>query len=124
MEKYLLLLLIVAIGTAGQIILKLTTNQLVPTLPEINSWGSLLQTIFIFLKSYKILSLVLLYAVGFFLWFLALTKFELSYAFPITAVTYALILIFSWLFLKESITALRVAGVLTIILGIILVAKS
>ncbi len=125
MEKYLLLVALICVGTAGQILLKLTTNQLMPQLPEINSLGSLLQVFFIFLKNYKILLLVLLYAAGFFLWFLALTKFEISYSFPIVlASVYVLILLFSWIFLKENITALRLAGILSIALGIVLITKS
>lgn len=125
MGKYFLLLVIVIVGTAGQILLKLTNNQLAPQLPEINSFKSLLQAIFIFLKNYKILSIVLLYATGFFLWFLALAKFELSYAFPLTTATiFGLVLLFAWIFLKEDITTLRVVGTLAIAVGIILVAKS
>ncbi|MFH1575547.1 MAG: hypothetical protein ABIB55_01215 [Candidatus Nealsonbacteria bacterium] len=125
MVKYLLLLVLIFIGTAGQILLKTTANQLVPTLPEINSFGTLMQTIFIFLKNYKILSVILLYAAGFFLWFLTLTKFELNYAFPLMiAAVYGLVLFFSWMFLKESVTTLKILGILIIAVGIILIAKS
>lgn len=125
MVKYLLLLIIIIVGTAGQILLKLTNNQLVQQLPEINSLKNLAQTVFIFLKSYKILSIILLYAAGFFLWFLALAKFELSYAFPLTtAAVLGLVFLFAWIFLKEDVTILRALGTLIIAIGIILVAKS
>jgi len=125
MEKYLLLIALIIVGVFGQILLKMTAAQLVPQLPEINSVGTLLQAIFIFLKSYKILSLILIYATGFFLWFLCLTKFQLSYAFPLmTATIYMLILFFSWVFLKEPLTAMRIAGALFIAAGILFIAKS
>lgn len=124
MEKYLLLLMVVIIGTLGQILLKITANQLTPQLPEIQSFGTLLQAIFIFLKNYKILLLVLLYGLGFFIWFLALTKFELSHAFPLISIIYVLVLAVSWIFLKEQISALGILGSLFIMLGIFFVAKS
>lgn len=124
MTKYLLLLIAALIGVCGQILLKMGVDQAAPHLPKINSLGNLLQTVFIFLKNPKILSAIILYGSGFFLWLLILTKFELSYVFPLLAIVYVLLLIFSWLFLKENITALRVLGTLIIVIGIILVAKS
>jgi len=50
MEKYLLLIVAILLGTTGQILLKMGVNQSMPQLPEIHSLGTLLQTIFIFLK--------------------------------------------------------------------------
>ena len=122
MEKYLLLLIMALIGTFGQIVLKTEVNQLLPLLPKIDSLGSFLSVIFILLKNLKILSVIFFYGLSFFIWFFVLTKFELSYALPIVAaVIYILVLFFSWLFLKESLTTLRILGTLTIIIGIILI---
>ena len=124
MEKYLLLLIAAIIGICGQILLKMGVNQSASQLPEIHSFGALLQAVFIFLKNYQILSAIFLYGLGLFVWLFILTKFELSYVFPLTAIIYVFILLFSWLFLKEDITVLRVAGVLLIAFGIFLVIKS
>ncbi len=124
MEKYLLLIIVLLTGTFGQIILKSEANRLIPFLPEMNSLGSFLSAALIFLKSYKILLVLFLYGLGFLTWIFILTKFELSYVFPLMAVIYGLVLFFSWLIFKENISALRIIGTLIIILGIILVAKS
>lgn len=124
MEKYFLLLFVIFTGTFGQILLKSEANRLIPSLPEINSWANFLSAALIFLKSYKILLVLFLYGLGFFTWIFVLTKFELSYVFPLMAVVYGLVLLLSWLLLKEGINTLRIIGTLIIILGIILVAKS
>ena len=124
MEKYLLLLIVLFTGILGQILLKIEANQLVPLLPEIDSLGKFLLVVFSFLKNFKILLVLFLYGLGFFTWIFILTKFELSYVFPMLVIIYPLVLFFSWIFLKEDITTLRVLGTLIIVIGIILVAKS
>ena len=124
MEKYLLLLIVLFTGILGQILLKIEANQLVPLLPEIDSLGKFLLVVFSFLKNFKILLVLFLYGLGFLTWIFILTKFELSYVFPMLVIIYPLVLFFSWIFLKEDITTLRVLGTLIIVIGIILVAKS
>ena len=124
MEKYLLLLIVALTGASGQILLKMGASQSLPQLPEIHSLGTLLQTVFIFLKNYQILLAIFLYGSGLFFWLFVLTKFELSYVFPLTAIVYVSVMLFSWLILKENVSALRIMGTLTIIIGIYLAAKS
>ncbi|KKS07022.1 MAG: Multidrug resistance protein, SMR family [Parcubacteria group bacterium GW2011_GWB1_41_4] len=124
MEKYLLLLIVLFTGILGQILLKIEANQLVPLLPEIDSLGKFLLVVFSFLKNFKILLVLFLYGLGFLTWIFILTKFELSYVFPMLVIIYPLVMFFSWIFLKEDITTLRVLGTLIIVIGIILVAKS
>ena len=124
MEKYLLLLIVLFTGILGQILLKIEANQLVPLLPKIDSLGNFLLVVFSFLKNFKILLVLFLYGLGFLTWIFILTKFELSYVFPMLVIIYPLVLFFSWIFLKEDITTLRVLGTLIIVIGIILVAKS
>ena len=124
MEKYLLLLIVALTGASGQILLKMGASQSLPQLPEIHSLGTLLQTVFIFLKNYQILLAIFLYGSGLFFWLFVLTKFELSYVFPLTAIVYVSVMLFSWLTLKENVSALRIMGTLTIIIGIYLAAKS
>ena len=52
-----------------------------------------------------------------------LMKTNLSVAYPImTSVGYAIVLLASWLFLKETLTFLQITGILMIIAGVWLVA--
>ncbi len=55
---------------------------------------------------------------------MALSKAELSYAYPIWSLTYVVVPILSLFIYKESITLLKMGGLGFIFLGIILVAAS
>jgi multidrug transporter EmrE-like cation transporter len=56
-------------------------------------------------------------------WMLAMTRFELSYAFPFVTLNYVLILVASVTLFNESITLMKVVGTLIVIVGIIVLAK-
>ncbi len=56
-------------------------------------------------------------------WMIAMTKFDISYAYPYTALGFVLILIFSALLFHEPLNGAKVLGVLLIVSGIFVVAK-
>jgi drug/metabolite transporter (DMT)-like permease len=57
-------------------------------------------------------------------WMLTLTRFELSYAFPFTGVSF-LVMLFAGAFLfHEHVSAARVAGTLLVLLGLAIVVRS
>ena len=56
-------------------------------------------------------------------WLAALTKLELSYAYPFMSVAFVLVLIFSALLFHETVTAPKVLGMLLIIVGIIVTSR-
>lgn len=58
-----------------------------------------------------------------FFWMAAMTKFELSYAYPFTIFSYVLVLLFSGLVFHETIGFYKIVGSLFIILGILIVSK-
>jgi len=63
-----------------------------------------------------------LYGISFGLYLYILTKFEVSYVYPIiTSVGFILLLIFSVLFLNEIFTLKKFLGILVITVGIILI---
>jgi multidrug transporter EmrE-like cation transporter len=51
-------------------------------------------------------------------WAAALTKFQLSYAYPFTSLAFVLVLFLSAVFLREQITTPKVLGILLIVAGI------
>jgi multidrug transporter EmrE-like cation transporter len=57
-------------------------------------------------------------------WMLAMTKFEISYAFPFMGLNYVLILLAGGILFNESITLARVFGVAIVIIGLIIVARN
>jgi uncharacterized membrane protein len=57
-------------------------------------------------------------------WMAALSKFQLSYAYPFTSLSFVLVLLLSAYMLKEPVTVPRVIGVALIVAGTIVAAKS
>jgi multidrug transporter EmrE-like cation transporter len=56
-------------------------------------------------------------------WMIAMTKFDISYAYPYTTIGYILILIFSSILFNESIGIYKIIGILFIMFGIYLTSK-
>ncbi len=75
------------------------------------------------LNPYIILSLLLTLLSGL-SWMIAMTKFDISYAYPYTTLGYVLILIFSALLFHESIDIYKILGIILIISGIYLTSRS
>ena len=57
-------------------------------------------------------------------WALALTRFELSFAYPFMALSFVLVLLFGAAFLSESVTAAKVVGVLLIVAGLVISSRA
>lgn len=56
-------------------------------------------------------------------WWLALRTLDLSHAYPFTMLSYVLVLILSGVLFRESITYLKVIGMILIILGVIFASQ-
>jgi multidrug transporter EmrE-like cation transporter len=54
---------------------------------------------------------------------LAMTRFEISYAYPFVALNYLLVLAFSVAAFNESLSMSKLAGTALIVIGIIFVAR-
>ncbi len=62
--------------------------------------------------------------VGAVFWLAALSRADLSWAYPMLSLGYILVLLFSSIFLHESVGLTRWIGVLIIVVGVILVSRS
>ncbi len=56
-------------------------------------------------------------------WALALKKFELSYAYPFTALSMIMVILSSSLIFKENLTAPKVIGTSLIVFGLLIIAR-
>jgi len=66
-----------------------------------------------------------LYSFGAIFWLIVLSRVNLSYAYPLIALTYVLIPLAAWLVLHEpAIPLIRWVGMAIIIVGVVLVAQS
>lgn len=57
---------------------------------------------------------------AFLCWVAALTKFELSYAYPFTSLSFVFVLLISAVLFSESVTLFKLLGLVLIIVGVIL----
>lgn len=57
-------------------------------------------------------------------WLAALSKAELSYAYPMISIGYIITAVASWMFFEENLTLMRMAGIFIICSGVFLMSKS
>ena len=67
---------------------------------------------------------LMLYVAGAFFWLVALSRVQLSFLYPFASLSYVLIVGAGWLVFHEELSILRLAGVATICLGVMIVARS
>ena len=72
---------------------------------------------------YVMIGLVI-YVAGVVFWLGALSRVDLSYAYPFASMSYVVMLIASWQLFNENITPLRLVGTLVICVGVLLVSRS
>ncbi|WP_172257006.1 EamA family transporter [Saccharibacillus deserti] len=57
-------------------------------------------------------------------WMAAMTKFNISYAYPFMSLSYVLVFVFSAFLFKEPITMYKVIGLLFVVVGILISSRS
>ena len=114
MKDLMLILISVSIGAIGQIAFKYGAMDL-----EKNPGITLLDKL-----KWPLVVGLFLYGVSTILWILALRKVDLSYAYPMVSLGYAFVFIASYFFFHEPISWLRMGGLVFILTGIVMVAKS
>ena len=123
MIKILALILLSELWTtAGQIFFKKSTNQLEPSrLGNLKAYFVFAQKI---LRMPEIWFGLILMAVGLVIWLAALSRSDLSTAFPIASIQYVFVLIASRIFLKEPLDRMKITGTLLVVAGIITISFS
>ena len=104
----------------GQIVLKWRINS-VDTLPEL-VMDKVLFLIKLLFDPWIFSGFVSAFIASFF-WMAAMTKFEISYAYPFMSLAFVLVLLFSVIFLKESLNIYKLLGICLIISGIYITSK-
>jgi len=111
-----LLVAAVSLGAGGQVCLKLGVNQLGGGASPL----AVLKGIF----TPYVLSGFILYGVSSLLYLIALSRLELSYAYPFVALSFVMVVVLSWWLLDETLPLLRIGGVALILVGVLTVAAS
>ena len=115
------LLLAISFGVVSQLIIKWQMSAF--SFDDYETWQDKFILAFsILLNPYIIISLVLTLLAGV-TWMIAMTKFEISYAYPFTLLGLVLVTIFSVVFFGESVNTYKISGIALIILGISVISK-
>ena len=114
----LLILLAVSLGAFGQISIKHGMNKFGQI-----SGLNLVRSVQALLTPYVALG-VGLYVLSTLIWLIVLSRAPLSYAYPMIAAGYVLVVFLSWAVLGERVTALRMAGLALIVAGVVLVGRT
>lgn len=57
-------------------------------------------------------------------WMAAMTRFELNYAYPFMSLAFVIVMLFSVLFLNESLTLQNILGTVMVVSGLIVIARA
>lgn len=111
----------VLLGTSGQILLKAGTNAVGHfEFALANVWPVGMRVAL----EPRIAGGVACYAVSLVLWIMALSRTEVSVAYPMLSLGFALNALLAWWLLGEAVSVQRLAGIAVIIAGVWLVARS
>ena len=120
---YILLAIAIVGGAFGQIALKKGVDSLqgkfsmTDLLKPWNLPKVLVQSPMIFVG-------LVFYVMSFMVWLAALTKFDVSFMYPLLSLAYVLVAIFAMAFLKENISVYRWLGIALVTVGSFLLLKS
>jgi drug/metabolite transporter (DMT)-like permease len=116
------ILISVGIGALGHILLKKGMNDMGPvtlSLPWNQLGGVLWQ---IATNPYVFIGLTI-YLGSTVFWLTALSRVDLSYAYPFASLSYGIMLIASWILFSESITPLRLLGTFIVCIGVLVISR-
>jgi len=106
----------------GQILLKWRLNTLSFTIPEGNAIYKATSFAKLLIDPYILFGFASAFIASIF-WIAAMTKFEITYAYPFMSLAPALVFIVGILFLGETFTTGKILGLLIITIGIFVTVK-
>lgn len=115
------ILISVVFGAVGQILLKKGMSSMGPITLTLQGLPG---TIWRMGTNLYVVIGLLIYVSGTVFWLSALSRVDLSYAYPFASLSYVIMLAASWLLFHEDITLLRVVGTVVVALGVIIISRS
>ena len=117
-----LLIICIVFGALGQISMKSGMNQMdkIEGIKELFSLG----TVAGIMKNQYVMLGLLLYSLSAFLWLGALSTLDVSFMYPLLSLAYVVTAGMAYLYLGESISLFRWAGIFMVIVGCMLITKS
>ena len=114
-----LIVLAVALGATGQVLMKMGM-QLYGKVSAGSVWAQLIPI----LKVPQVLVGFVCYGLSAVLWIAVVSNVDLSFAYPMVSLAYVIVVVASWLLLGEQIPLLRVVGLALIVVGVIAISRT
>lgn len=108
-------------GAVGQIMLKKGMSTMGPLTLSFDQLFNILWRVGT--NPYVVIGLAI-YVTGTVFWLAALSRVDLSYAYPFASLSYGVMLLASWQLFNEDITPFRLMGTLVVCLGVFLISRS
>lgn len=120
---YILLAIAIVGGAFGQIALKKGVDSLQGkfSMTDLLKPWNLPK---VFAQAPLVLVGLIFYVISFMVWLAALTKFDVSFMYPLLSLAYVLVAVFALAFLKENISIYRWLGIALVTVGSFLLLKS
>jgi len=118
MKVKLLLLLSVLFAGSGQVLFKKGMSR-VQDISFTGNIAGIIKMVFSVVFSPLVFSGLILYGLSTLLWLFALSKTQLNYAYPFTALTFILVMLASYFIFSEAIPVNRLIGVGIIVIGVL-----
>jgi drug/metabolite transporter (DMT)-like permease len=115
------ILVSVILGAVGQLLLKKGMSSMGPLGISFDGLGGLLWKIG---TNPYVVSGLFIYVLGTLFWLVALSRVELSFAYPFASLSYLVMLAASWGLFHEDISLLRWIGTMVIVIGVLLISRS
>lgn len=119
--EFLLILVGVLLNAGAQLLLKSGTRAIGPF--EF-SWANFVPVGWQLATQPQILGGLACYVVSVVVWILALSRVEVSLAYPMLSIGYVVNAMLAWWLFGEAVTIERLSGIAIIIVGVMLVARS
>jgi drug/metabolite transporter (DMT)-like permease len=108
-------------GAVGQILLKIGMNNV----GEITlSMQTIFKVIWRMMTNPYVFIGLFIYVISVIFWLAALSRVDLSNAYPFASLSYVIMFLASWLLLREAITPMRIIGTLVVGFGVFLISRS
>jgi multidrug transporter EmrE-like cation transporter len=119
--NFILVLVGVLLNAAAQLLIKSGTNVLGKFSFETDK---LVTLAFNVITEYHILGGLFCYVISVGVWIVALSKLEVSVAYPMLSIGYVVNALAAWYLFGEVLSLQKIAGIFIIIFGVIMVARS
>ena len=118
--NFMIVLLSVLLNAAAQIFLKKGSSVLAEISLQENLVGSILKII----SDWYILGGLACYGFSVSVWIFALSRVDVSIAYPMLSIGFIVSVLAAYIFLGESLSLLKIIGIVFITIGVVIISKA